>query len=98
MEELNLRTLATYSSRFGNGVIGGEFGGSLAVIYGTRVATPNDPKLSDGGGWRAGCMVAERRRVEAASVTAVAVRCSAWLGVAVISEFFVLVCIVGEVP
>ena len=44
---------------------------------------PNDPKLSDRGGWRAGCMVGERRRQEAASVTAVAVRCSAWLGVGV---------------
>jgi hypothetical protein len=43
------------------------------------VAAPNDPKLSDCGGWRAGCMVAERRRPEAASVTAGAVRCSAWL-------------------
>ena len=43
---------------------------------------PNDPKLSDGGGWRAGCTVEERRRQEAASVTAGAVRCSAWLGVA----------------
>ena len=48
--------------------------------------TPNDPKLSDGGGWCAGCMVGERRRQEAASVTAGAVRCSAWLGVAVIRE------------
>jgi hypothetical protein len=45
-----------------------------------RVATPNDPKLSDGGGWRAGCMAGERRRPEAASVTAGPVRCSAWLG------------------
>ncbi len=47
----------------------------------TDVATPNDPKLSDDGGWRAGCAVGERRRLEAASVTAGAVRCSAWLGV-----------------
>ena len=50
----------------------------------TLVATPNDPKLSDGGGWRAGCGVGERRRQEAAGVTAARVRCSAWLGVAVI--------------
>ena len=42
--------------------------------------TPNDPKLSDGGGWRDGCAVGERGRPEAASVTAGAVRCSAWLG------------------
>jgi len=48
---------------------------------------PNDPKLSDCGGWRAGCTVAARRRLEAASVTAGAVRCSAWLGVAVIPSF-----------
>ena len=47
---------------------------------GEKRRTPNDPKLSDCGGWRAGCMVAERRRQEAASVTAGAVRCSAWLG------------------
>ena len=40
---------------------------------------PNDPKLSDCGARRAGCMVGERRRLEAASVTRGAVRCSAWL-------------------
>ena len=45
-------------------------------------ATPNDPKLSDGGGWRAGCTVGGKAAAEAASVTAGAVRCSAWLGVA----------------
>ena len=44
--------------------------------------SPNDPKLSDGGGWRAGCMVGGKAAAEAASVTAGAVRCSAWLGVA----------------
>ena len=49
--------------------------------YRKRVATPNDPKLSDGGGWRAGCTAGGKAAVEAASVTAVAVRCSAWLGV-----------------
>jgi len=38
---------------------------------------PNDPKLSDGGGWRDGCTGAGGG---AASVTAGAVRCSAWLG------------------
>ena len=53
-----------------------------------RRATPNDPKLSDGGGWRDGCAVGERRRQEAASVTAGAVRGSAWLGVTV-NEFVV---------
>ena len=45
-----------------------------------RVATPNDPKLSDRGARRGGCTVAERRRPEAAAVTCGAVRCSAWLG------------------
>ena len=43
--------------------------------------TPNDPKLSDGRGWRDRCVVGERRRQEAAGVTAAPVRCSAWLGV-----------------
>lgn len=45
------------------------------------VSGPNDRKLSDCGGWRAGCVEVARRRLEAASVTAGAVRCSAWLGV-----------------
>ena len=48
-----------------------------------RVATPNDPKLSDGGGWRGGCA---GEGGGAAAVTAGAVRCSAWLGVA---DFFI---------
>ena len=52
---------------------------------GTR-ATPNDPKLSDGRGWRGPCMAGGKAAAEAASVTAGAVRCSAWLGVAVILE------------
>jgi hypothetical protein len=39
--------------------------------------SPNDPKLSDGGGWRDGCA---GEGGGAASVTAGAVRCSAWLG------------------
>ena len=65
------------------------------VIEEKRRATPNDPKLSDGRGWRAGCGVARTKDVEqeraprevdawsvekAASVTAAPVRCSAWLG------------------
>ncbi len=49
--------------------------------YDERVGAPNDPKLSDGGGWRAGCTVGGKAAAEAASVTAGAVRCSAWLGV-----------------
>ena len=39
--------------------------------------SPNDPKLSDRGGWRECCAVG---LLGAALVTAVAVRCSAWLG------------------
>ena len=62
----------------------------------TRVATPNDPKLSDGGAWRGSCEGGAQReatdveqrhdrtgRVQAriaATVTRGAVRCSAWLG------------------
>ena len=42
--------------------------------------SPNDPKLSDGGGWRGPCMVGGKAAAEARAVTAVAVRCSAWLG------------------
>ena len=40
----------------------------------TGAETPNDPKLSDGGGWRDGCA---GEGGGAASVTAAAVRCSA---------------------
>ena len=56
--------------------------GYLAWFVGKRSESPNDPKLSDGGGWRAGCMVGGKAAAEAASVTAGAVRCSAWLAVA----------------
>ena len=42
-----------------------------------REEGPNDPKLSDRGGWRECCAVG---LLGAALVTAVAVRCSAWLG------------------
>lgn len=37
-----------------------------------------DGKLTDGRNWRAGCMVGGKMAVEAASVTAEPVRCSAW--------------------
>ena len=56
------------------------------AVHKQRGVTPNDPKLSDGRGWRDRCAVGERRRQEAAGVTAAPVRCSAWLGVAVIAE------------
>ena len=58
-----------------------------------RGVAPNDPKLSDGGGWRGACPTVERTKTAlnantwrakiARAVTAVAVRCSALLGVAV---------------
>jgi hypothetical protein len=47
-----------------------------------REASPNDPKLRDRGARRGPCMVGERRRPEAGAVTAGAVLCSAWFGVA----------------
>ena len=68
----------------------------LAFVCRRRVATPNDPKLSDGGAWRGSCEGGAQReatdvgqrhdrtgRVQAriaATVTRGAVRCSAWLG------------------
>ena len=55
--------------------------GRKAPLNTTRVATPNDPKLSDGRGWRDRCVAGARRRQEAAGVTAAPVRWSAWLGV-----------------
>ncbi len=36
--------------------------------------SPNDPKLSDGGGWRGPCMVGGKAAAEARAVTAGAVR------------------------
>ena len=48
-------------------------------------ATANDLKLSEPRGWRDRCAAGgEGGRPEAAGVTAARVRCSAWLGVAVI--------------
>ena len=59
----------------------------LATIHERRWQWPNEPKLSHGGGWRGLCRWAERRRRSAAqAVTAGAVGCSAWLGVAVIGS------------
>ena len=40
--------------------------------------TPNDHKLSDGGGWRGPCMAGGKAAAEARAVTAGAVRCSAY--------------------
>jgi hypothetical protein len=46
--------------------------------------TPNDPKLSDGRLGRDACAVGGKAAAEAGGVTETPVRCSAWLGVAVI--------------
>ena len=53
-----------------------------AVVVGGW-ASPNDPKLRDSGARRDGCRGGS---AGAAIVTCVAVLCSAWLAVAVISE------------
>jgi hypothetical protein len=53
-------------------------------VHGRNVATPNDPKLSDRGARRGGCTVGGKAVAEAAAVTCGAVRCSAWLAVAVV--------------
>lgn len=58
----------------------------MAFVHTEREEVPNDPKLSDCGGWRAGCTVGGKAAAEAASVTAGAVRCSAWLGAFVCME------------
>ena len=50
-----------------------------------REMTPNDLKLSDRGARRTTCVVCGKAEAEAGSVTCGTVRCSAWLGVAVIS-------------
>ena len=57
----------------------------FVFVHGKRVATPNAPKLSDARSRRGLCRWVERRWwFEAQAVTAERVRCSAWLGVAVI--------------
>ena len=50
-------------------------------VHGKRVASPNDPKLSDRRSGRGTCRRVERWRWSAAgAVTAEPVRCSAWFG------------------
>src|SRR5438105_152197 len=49
-----------------------------------RRFTSNDPKLSDRGVRRGTCMAGGKAAAEAGAVTHGAVRCSAWLAVAVI--------------
>ena len=69
----------------------------------TRVAMPNDPKLSDGGAWRGSCEGGAQKEAadvgqrwlglktpkpeSAATVTRGAVRCSAWLGVSAVRSW-----------
>ena len=55
------------------------------MIHSTGERKPNDPKLSDSGVRRGTCMVGGKAVAEAGAVTHGAVRCSAWLGVAVAS-------------
>ena len=52
-------------------------------VQGRCAVTPNDPKLSDRGVRRGTCMVGGKAAAEAGAVMHGAVRCSAWLGVAV---------------
>ena len=53
------------------------------LVIGKDARTPNDPKLSDCGGRRGTCMLGGKAAAKAGAVTHGAVRCSAWLGVAV---------------
>ena len=58
-----------------------------ALIAQKRCAkAANDPKLSDRGVRRGTCMAGGKAAAEAGAVTHGAVRCSAWLGVAIIWE------------
>lgn len=63
--------------------------------------SPNDPEVSDGGGWQASCTAGGQTEAEAASMTAGAVRCTDWLGdVRSIKEYKSLnsLSIVGQKP
>ena len=64
----------------GNGMASEETG-CKSSLNRTRVATPNDLKLSDRRLGRDACAVGGKAAAEAAGVTAAPVRCSAWLGV-----------------
>ena len=44
-----------------------SFGWEIA-FHGTCTKSPNDPKLSDGGGWRGPCMAGGKAAVEAGAV------------------------------
>ena len=66
--------------------------GRKVLLNTTRVAKPNDPKLSDSGVRRGTCMVGGKAVAEAGAVTHGAVRCSAWLGVAALFICGFIVC------
>ena len=51
------------------------------IARGRCAKASNDPKLSDGRGWRGPCKAGGKAAAEARAVTATPVRCSAWLGV-----------------
>ena len=51
--------------------------GHGAHVHDSRSESPNDPKLSDGRGWRGPCMAGGKAAAEAATVTRGTVRCSA---------------------
>ena len=59
----------------------GELGVSVRIPIGNHGlpfsvgASDDDPKLSDGGGWRDGCMVGGKAEEEAGAVANGAVRC-----------------------
>ena len=59
---------------------------NYGIWHGVRKG-PNDLKLSDCGVRRGTCMVGGKAAAEAGAVTHGAVRCSAWLGVAVIWNY-----------
>ena len=65
-----------------------EVGVAIGIPVGGSAgrSSANDPKLSDRGVRRGTCMVGGKAVAEAGAVTHGAVRCSAWLGVAVILE------------
>ncbi len=64
----------------------GKSGNQMTFVCGSNVETPNDPKLSDTPERRGACVVGGKAAVEAGAVTRRRVRCSAWLGVAVIGR------------
>lgn len=80
--EMLAENVAVIHSRLAQGFLpmgggGAEQAGDSAATQQSGAGSQNDPKLSDRGGWRECCAAG---LLGAALVTAVAVRCSAWLG------------------